>query len=263
MRLSLEIDSVCLEAQMGFRERTMKIRPLIMVAAALGSVGIASSDNGQTFERVVEVQISGGHDTLEQDHGRPVILIASALKVPTQVFREAFSHVHPAPAGQEPDPEQVRRNKEALLNALSRYGVTNDRLDEVSNYYRYNGRREALWKHRDAKVTATILRGEVKKVTVIDGGAGYSSKPTLTVPGVPNAHLEINLAFGPELNSNGSLAKVGVLLPPFASRFSLERTYNIFSDPASIEFSRLRDDNFTVDETSVHFLSVEGDVIFY
>ncbi len=89
----------------------------------------------------VSVEISGGHETDRRDRGRPVILVASALGVPAKVFREAFSHVHPAPAGTRPDPEQVRANKDALLSALSKYDVTNDRLDTVSNYYRYVRRR--------------------------------------------------------------------------------------------------------------------------
>ncbi|MEI8283231.1 MAG: hypothetical protein WCG75_12560, partial [Armatimonadota bacterium] len=52
------------------------------------------------------VRVEGGHGTAEVDHGRPVILVAGGLGVPPQIFREAFSHVKPAPAGQEPDPEQ-------------------------------------------------------------------------------------------------------------------------------------------------------------
>jgi hypothetical protein len=87
----------------------------------------------------VTVTISGGYDTDPRDKGRPVILIASALGVPEDVFREAFSHVSPAGAGQEPDPAQVNLNKKALLDALGPYGITNDFLDKVSNYYRYNG----------------------------------------------------------------------------------------------------------------------------
>jgi hypothetical protein len=42
-----------------------------------------------------------------------------ALKAPTEVFREAFSHVTPASGGREPEPEQVRLNKSALMHALA------------------------------------------------------------------------------------------------------------------------------------------------
>ena len=72
------------------------------------------------------------------------------LGVPAEVFREAFTHVKPAPAGEQPDPEQVQRNKRALLDALGKYGVNNDRLDEVSNMYRYRPGDENLWRHSDA-----------------------------------------------------------------------------------------------------------------
>src|SRR5579862_3361570 len=63
------------------------------------------------------VTLSGGHETELRDHGRPVVLIAAALGVPPETFREAFSHVMPARAGEEPDPDQVQRNKRALLSA--------------------------------------------------------------------------------------------------------------------------------------------------
>src|SRR5580700_7405375 len=86
-------------------------------------------------EEKVQLTISAGHQTDQRDHGRPVILIAAALGVPADVFREAFTHVTPAPRGTEPDPAQVRRNKAALMGALAPYGVTNELLDRVSTYY--------------------------------------------------------------------------------------------------------------------------------
>src|SRR6476620_10797851 len=107
------------------------------------------SAQGQTVREApttrVPIVFSGGHETDPRDRGRPVILIASALGVPPEVFREAFSHVHPAPPGRGPTPEEARRNKDALLGALSKYGVTNERLDEVSNYYRYRRDHGELW----------------------------------------------------------------------------------------------------------------------
>src|SRR5436190_11471312 len=60
----------------------------------------------------IPLTITAGHETDPEDKGRPVALIAAGLGVPPQVFRKAFTHVTPAPAGQEPDPAQVRRNKE-------------------------------------------------------------------------------------------------------------------------------------------------------
>src|SRR5688572_10886822 len=115
----------------------------------------------------VAVEFVGGHETDRVDHGRPVVLIAAALKVKPEVFRKAFSAVKPAPGGQHPDPEQVRRNKDALMAALSPHGVTNERLDEVSNYYRYRPGRE-LWKHRVAKAFARVKDGAVVAIRVVD-----------------------------------------------------------------------------------------------
>src|SRR5436190_8396245 len=88
----------------------------------------------------VPVTFSGGHDTDPQDRGRPVVLVAAALGVKPEVFREAFRGVTPARGG-KPTPEQARSNKEALLKVLKPYGITNERLDEVSDYYRYRPER--------------------------------------------------------------------------------------------------------------------------
>ncbi|KXK15985.1 MAG: hypothetical protein UZ14_CFX002000161 [Chloroflexi bacterium OLB14] len=105
------------------------------------------SSNTQIVSGTDEVQviISGGYELDPRDNGRPVILIASALGVPEEVFREAFSHVNPAGAGSSPSEEQAQANKAALMNVLAPYGVTNDYLDEVSNYYRYNRSAGETW----------------------------------------------------------------------------------------------------------------------
>ena len=44
----------------------------------------------------IELNFTGGYDTDPRDHGRPVVLVAAGLGVAPEVFREAFSHVHPA-----------------------------------------------------------------------------------------------------------------------------------------------------------------------
>lgn len=160
----------------------------------------------------VSAQISGGHDTNPIDHGRPVILVASALGVPEAVFRDAFSRVRPAPGGESPDPAQVDRNKQALLSTLGRYGVENDRLDEVSNYYRYQPESGELWQHRDAKVWVKMVTGKAPEVTVEDAGAGYSSVPTIFVPGHPELSISAKLRFTKNLATNGSLESVTVRL---------------------------------------------------
>src|SRR3954464_1418244 len=100
------------------------------------SVTMATS-NTLAAETKVPVTFSGGHETDPRDHGRPVVLIAAALGLMPDVFRDAFSRVRPARDGRDPEPAQVRQNKAVLLDALEKYGITNEQLDRVSDYYRY------------------------------------------------------------------------------------------------------------------------------
>jgi hypothetical protein len=136
-----------------------------------------------------------------------VVLIAAALGVPTDVFRTAFSGVTPAGAGEQPQADQVSRNKAALLRVLAPYGVTNDRLDEVSNYYRYNVSAGESWATRTAKAVATVRAGHVVSITVTDAGAGYSSVPSVSVPGATSAAVA-HLRFRQDLRTNGSVTTV-------------------------------------------------------
>lgn len=155
----------------------------------------------------LELRFAGGHETDPVDRGRPVVLVAGALGVPVKVFREAFSHVTPARPGVEPDPEQVQRNKAALLNALARYGVTNERLDEVSNRYRYDPGRGELWPTKPASGYAIVGRDGRMKFIITDPGFGYSSPPTVTIEG-SGVKLKATLAFGASFKKNGSILAV-------------------------------------------------------
>src|SRR5690348_5443743 len=118
--------------------------------------------NLRAAEMKVPVTFSGGHETDPRDHGRPVVLIAAALKVKPEVFRKAFSGVTPA-RGRRPSGDEQRRNKEALLKVLGPYNVTNERLDEVSDYYRYRPEKGELWPTKPAKAEAIIEDGKLKK----------------------------------------------------------------------------------------------------
>jgi hypothetical protein len=158
----------------------------------------------------VSVALTGGYNTDPRDRGRPVIMVAAALNVPSDVFRETFTHVHPAPAGQEPDPEQVRKNKQALMEGLSPYGVTDDRLNEVSNYYRYRRDRDKLWRHTPATVVALVQNGAVVGFKITDTGSGYSSPPEVTVPGFKDLKVKVTLAFGTDLKTNGSIQSIAL-----------------------------------------------------
>lgn len=155
----------------------------------------------------VQVVITGGHDTDPRDNGRPVILIASMLGVPSEVFREAFSHVTPAGAGQEPSPIQVNLNKSALLDVLGPYGVTNDYLDTVSNYYRYNRSAGETWPQIPATAEVILTNGVVTGFEITNPGSGYSSTPIITVLN-SDVTATAMLAFTTDFNTNGSLAAI-------------------------------------------------------
>jgi hypothetical protein len=167
----------------------------------------SNSENAAT-----SVVISGGFDTDPQDHGRPVVLIAAALGVPTEVFREAFSGVTPAGTDSGgPSSEQAQQNKKALLSVLAPYGITNDRLDEVSNYYRYNGSKGQIWSRTLATATATVTNGVVTGVTITNPGSGYSSNPTVTVTG-PNGKVTATaaLSYTTDFKTNGSVTAITI-----------------------------------------------------
>ena len=171
-------------------------------AAQNAAVSAAASD------RTRKVIISGGHATKASDNGRPVKLIAAALGVPTQVFRDAFSRVTPTPDGSDPSGEQARANKEILLATLAPYGVSNEQLDTVSDYYRYFG--GGLWAHETAEVKAVVRRGEVRRFRIINAGAGYSSSPKIKVRGFPNLKVKAKVSYGTDLATNGSIVKLKV-----------------------------------------------------
>lgn len=155
----------------------------------------------------VQVLITGGHETNPVDHGRPVVLIASMLGVPEEVFREAFSGVSPAGAGQEPNPIQVRLNKSALLEVLGPYGVTNDQLDEVSNYYRYNASAGETWPEVPATAEVILTDGVITGIQIIHPGSGYTSIPTITLINSDRT-ATATLSFTNEFSTNGSIASI-------------------------------------------------------
>jgi hypothetical protein len=173
-----------------------------MVAVAFGSQARAAG------EEKIPLAITGGHETDPRDRGRPVALVAGALGVPPDVFRKAFSQVRPAPAGTEPKPEQVRRNKEVLLGALKPYGVTNEELDRVSDHYRYVPGRGKLWPVKAAAGYALFKDGAFHSIVITDPGSGYNAPPNVSVPGHPELTLKATLAFGRDLKKNGSIATI-------------------------------------------------------
>jgi hypothetical protein len=191
---------------------TKPLQSTIAAVAIVVSVFSAPAESKELPKEVTRVPVvfSGGHETDPRDGGRPVVLIAAALGVTPEVFREAFSHVRPAPAGREPEPSQVRQNKAALLAALAKHGVTNEKLDTVSNYYRYVRSRNELWPTKPAVAHALVKNGMVIGYEVIRGGSGYSSPPTVTVPNVKGGAAKVELSFGKLLESNGAVSAITI-----------------------------------------------------
>jgi hypothetical protein len=179
---------------------------------ANGPGGSGSAGNtSTTVQGDYTIVISGGFDTNPVDHGRPVVLIAAALGVPTEVFREAFSGVTPAGLDRGPTSEEAQSNKAALMKVLAPYGITNDRLDEVSNYYRYNGKTEGVWKRTLATATPILENGALVGVQIANAGSGYSSAPTVIITG-PDGTVTATatVAYTQNFASNGSISTVSL-----------------------------------------------------
>jgi hypothetical protein len=168
---------------------------------------LAMSRNARAAEREVPITFSGGHDIGRKDFGRPVLLIAAALKVKPDVFREAFSGVTPSRNG-PPSREEARRNKSALMKVLAPHGVSNERLDEVSNYYRFRRDSGKIWPTADAQAHAVIVDGKIKKIVVTEPGSGYCNPPTATIEGLDGISLKVTLHLDTDLEKNGGIQSI-------------------------------------------------------
>jgi hypothetical protein len=175
-------------------------------------VGVMTQVPRRAEKREVPLVFSGGHEIGRNDYGRPVPLIAAALGVTPDQFREAFSGVTPA-KGRGPTSAEARKNKAALLKVLGPLGVTNDRLDEVSNYYRFRPQDGELWKTTPAKGYAVVEGGKVEKLIVTVPGFGYCTPPTVTVQGMERVALKATLHLDRDLRKNGSIASVELAAP--------------------------------------------------
>lgn len=187
----------------------MKSAFLLFTALSLTISLAHAADAPASGVTKVPVVFSGGHDTDPRDHGRPVVLVAGALGVAPEVFRDAFSRVHPAgPDSGGPTREEAQANKAALMSVLGKYGITNDRLDTVSNRYRYVRSHGEMWPTQPAVANALVQNGVVSGFEIVSGGYGYSSTPTVTVPNVKSAPTKVELAFGANFDVNGSVSKI-------------------------------------------------------
>ncbi len=159
---------------------------------------------------MVPVQISGGHDIGKNDFGRPVALIAAALGVKPDVFREAFSGVTPA-RGRGPTGDEARKNKAALMKVLEPKGVSNDRLDDVSDYYRFRPDSGKIWPTKPAQAHAVIVDGKLDRIVITEPGHGYCSSPKIVVPGYENQKFETTLNYSTDFKKNGAISSIKLM----------------------------------------------------
>ena len=96
------------------------------------------------------------------------------------------------------------------MGALGKYGITNERLDKVSNYYRYNRGRGELWRTQPAAANALVKDGAIVGYELVSGGSGYSSPPTVTVPNLKGVATEVKLAFGTKFENNGAVSAITI-----------------------------------------------------
>lgn len=156
------------------------------------------------------VLFEDGYVTDDRDGGRPVALIAAALDVEPAVFRDAFRNVRPASSG-PPTAVRAQANKRVLLDALAPRGVTNERLDEVSNYYRYRPERGEMWPHQPARAQVVMEDGRVTGVQLLEAGHGYLSAPRVTIAGHEHIRLQAELAYSRDFARNGRVASLRIV----------------------------------------------------
>jgi hypothetical protein len=97
------------------------------------------------------------------------------------------------------------------MDALGKHGITNERLDEVSNYYRYQPQSGELWTHTPATASATIRDGKVVSLEITDPGAGYMTAPTAVVAGHVAVKVKATIEFTKDLRTNGRLTSLTVV----------------------------------------------------
>jgi hypothetical protein len=176
----------------------------------LVGVALLMAASSPAEETKVPVTFSGGHELGKNDFGRPINLLAAALGVKPDEFRKAFSGVTPA-RGRGPTGEEQRRNKEALMKVLGPLKVTNERMDEAANYYRFRPQKGELWPTKPAEAYAVVDGGKIKQIVVTEPGSGYNTPPKATIEGVQNARLETKVQYDTNLKKNGRIESIEVV----------------------------------------------------
>jgi len=96
------------------------------------------------------------------------------------------------------------------MDALGPYGITNERLDEVSNQYRYPPGPGYMWKHVPASATAIVKDGMITGFKIINAGSGYLTKPKVSVTGFEGVKVKALVRFTQEFTTNGSIESLTI-----------------------------------------------------
>ena len=94
------------------------------------------------------------------------------------------------------------------MAVLAPYGITNERFDQVSNYYGYQSSLGQLWPTRPAKAYLVAGKDGGLRYVVTDGGCGYTSPPVISVPSISVAGGGATLSFSKDFNRNGSVTSI-------------------------------------------------------
>lgn len=182
---------------------------VILMIICCGLSVHATMKSARAEESKVPVTFSGGHELGKNDYGRPINLMAAGLGVKPDEFRQAFSGVTPA-RGRGPTGDEARRNKQALMKVLAPLGVTNDRMDEVANYYRFRPQNGELWPINPAEAYALVDGGKIKEIVVTKPGSGYNTPPKATIEGFKTVRLEAKVTYDKDLKQNGGIESVNI-----------------------------------------------------
>ena len=96
------------------------------------------------------------------------------------------------------------------MNALGKFGVTDDRLNAVSNFYRYPPGSRALWKNKPATANALLKNGTIVGYEITSGGYGYTRPPTVSAPGSDGAMAKVEISYGKYLETNGAVSAITI-----------------------------------------------------
>ena len=97
------------------------------------------------------------------------------------------------------------------MKVLAPLKVTNERMDEVANYYRFRPQKGELWPTKPAEAYAVVDGGKIKKIVVTKPGSGYNTPPKATIEGFKIVRLEAKVKYDTNLKKNGGVESVEIV----------------------------------------------------